>query len=99
MVPRDVAGTLSTWLGLQDGEGPRASRLFTFIFLLTSAAVLAKSAQRELFLAAYPRSAIPDAFLLSAGVLALASLGVSALKSDALNPSSLVFRTLMAAVR
>lgn len=79
MVPRDVAGSLGTWLGLQDGEGPRTSRLFTFIFLLTSAAVLARSAQRELFLAAYPRSAIPDAFLLSAGVLAVASLGISAL--------------------
>lgn len=79
MVARDVAAFLRTWLGLQDGEGPRTSRLFTFISLLTSAAVLAKSAQRELFLAAYPRSAIPDAFLLSAGVLAVASLAISAL--------------------
>jgi CRP/FNR family cyclic AMP-dependent transcriptional regulator len=41
--------------------------------------VLAKSAQRELFLAAYPRSSIPDAFLLSAAVLAVVSLVVSAL--------------------
>ena len=79
MVRAVVAASVRTWLGLQEGEGPRTSRLFAFIFLLTAAAVLARSAQRELFLAAYPRSAIPDAFLLSAGVLALASLGLSAL--------------------
>ncbi len=79
MVRRELAGTLRRWLGLQEGEGPRTSRLFSFIFLLTAAAVLAKSAQREIFLAAYPRSAIPDAFLISAGVLAAASLGITAM--------------------
>ena len=70
--------SVSTWLGLKEGEGARTGRLFGFIFLLTSAAVLGRSAQRELFLAAYPRSAIPDAFLLSAGVLCAASLALSA---------------------
>ncbi|MHB8872655.1 MAG: cyclic nucleotide-binding domain-containing protein, partial [Myxococcaceae bacterium] len=66
-------------LGLREGEGSRSARLFAFIFLLTAAAVLAKSAQREIFLAAYPRTAIPDAFLLSAAVLCLASIFISTL--------------------
>ncbi len=61
-------------LGVKPGEGGRVGRLLAFAFLLTAAVVLAKSAQRELFLAAYPRSRIPDAFLLSALVLAGASL-------------------------
>lgn len=64
---------------LREGEGPRAARLFSFLFLMTAAAVCAKSAQRGIFLAAYPRSRIPDAFALSASVLAIASLGASAL--------------------
>ena len=74
-----MASRITTSLGLREGEGARTARLFVFIFLLTAAAVLARSAQREIFLAAYPRSAIPDAFLLSAAVLCLASLGISAL--------------------
>jgi HEAT repeat protein len=69
---------VSTWLGLEPGEGPRTARLFSFIFLLTSAAVAARSAQRELFLAAFSRAAIPDAFLLSSMLLVAASLGISA---------------------
>lgn len=39
--------------------------------------MIARSAQREIFLAAFPRTAIPDAFLLSAGVLCATSLAVS----------------------
>ena len=70
---------LGSSLGLREGEGSRSARLFFFIFLLTAAAVLAKSAQREIFLAAYPRTAIPDAFLLSAAVLSLAALAITTL--------------------
>ncbi len=69
---------MSTWLGVQAGEGPRTTRLFGFIFLLTSAAVAARSAQRELFLAAFTRDAIADAFFFGSGALVVASLGVSA---------------------
>lgn len=69
---------MSTWLGLQAGEGPRTARLFGFIFLLTAAAVAARSAQRELFLAAFSRAAIPDAFLYASAALVAASLGLSA---------------------
>lgn len=69
---------LGASLGLKEGEGPRTARLFAYVFLLTAAAVLARSAQREIFLAAYPRSAIPDAFLFAAGVLCAVSLTVSA---------------------
>jgi hypothetical protein len=65
-------------LGVRPGEGARVLRLVAFAFLVTAAVVLAKSAQRELFLAAYPRSRIPDAFLLSALSLALASVGIFA---------------------
>ncbi|HEX4620370.1 MAG TPA: HEAT repeat domain-containing protein, partial [Myxococcaceae bacterium] len=73
--PRRIAENL----GIREGEAARTARLFAFIFLMTSSIVLAKSAQRGIFLAAYPRSAIPDAFLLSAAVLAVASLCTSAL--------------------
>jgi HEAT repeat protein len=69
---------LATSLGLKDGEGPRTGRLFTYVFLLTSAAVLSRSAQREIFLEAFPRTAIPDAFLLSAAVLCITALSISA---------------------
>ncbi len=75
---RAVASTLERTLGLRDGEGPRTFRLFALVFLVTATAVLARSAQREIFLAAYPRSAISDAFLWAAGVLCVASLGLSA---------------------
>jgi len=66
------------WTGVREGEGARLGRLCLFIFLTTAGVVLAKSAQRGIFLAAYPRSAIPDAFLLSSLTLAAASLGASA---------------------
>jgi HEAT repeat protein len=65
-------------LGLREGEAARTARLFVFIFLMTASIVLGKSAQRGIFLAAYPRSAIPDAFLLSAAVLAVVSFATSA---------------------
>ncbi|MFZ5443142.1 MAG: cyclic nucleotide-binding domain-containing protein [Myxococcota bacterium] len=70
---------LSDWLDLREGEGARTARLFSFIFTMTAAVVLSRSAQRELFLTAYPRSAIPDAFLWSSFALMGASLAVSAL--------------------
>ncbi|MBL9038131.1 MAG: hypothetical protein JNG84_06425, partial [Archangium sp.] len=71
--------SLSSTLGLRAGEGPRTTRLVAFVFLVTAAAVLARSAQREIFLAAYPRNAISDAFLYAAAALMGASLGLSAL--------------------
>ncbi len=77
MLARGVLGTIATSLGVKPGEGRRTVRLFSFIFLFTLAAVFARSAQREIFLAAFPRSAISDAFLYSAGVLCLASIGIS----------------------
>src|SRR5579871_3839332 len=74
-----VRARIAELLGLRDGESAKTGRLFAFIFLMTASLVLARSAQRGIFLAAYPRSAIPDAFLLSAAVLAVASFGASAL--------------------
>src|SRR5512147_2590645 len=66
-------------IGVRDGEAGRAARLLAFAFLLTAALVLLKSAQRGIFLTSYGRDRIPDAFMVSAAVLATTSLGVSAL--------------------
>lgn len=70
---------LADLVGLREGEGGRTGRLAAFIFLITAAIVLLKGAQRGIFLSAYPRSKIPDAFVLSAICLAAASLLASAL--------------------
>ncbi len=72
---RGIAGAI----GLRPGEGNRTLRLLGFVFLFTATVVLARSAQRDIFLAAYPRARIADAFLYSALFSALASLGVTAL--------------------
>jgi len=76
-------------VGLREGEGARTGRLFAFIFLITVAFVFAKAAQRGIFLAAYPRSRIPDAFIISALCLAAASFLASALAAR-LGPSRLI---------
>jgi HEAT repeat protein len=68
---------LAEGMGIRAREGARTGRLFTFIFFVTAAAVLSKSAQRDVFLSAYPRSALPDAFLFSALLMAAASLVIS----------------------
>jgi HEAT repeat protein len=65
-------------VGIRQGEGPKAARLFSLVFLLTIGAVLAKAAQQGIFLGAYPRERIPDAFIISAVVLAVMSIATSA---------------------
>src|SRR5690348_166139 len=72
---RRIAGAI----GLRAGEGERTLRLFGFVFLFTATVVLARSAQRDIFLAAYARSRIADAFLFAAVFSAVASLAVSAI--------------------
>lgn len=84
---------ISDAIGLREGEGGRTGRLFAFIFLLTVAFVLSKAAQRALFLAAYPRSRIPDAFIISALSLAAASFLASALAAR-MGPTRLVLALL-----
>jgi HEAT repeat protein len=80
--------------GVREGEAARTGRLFAFIFLMTAAVALARSAQRDLFLSAYPRSRIPDAFLLSAVVLAGISLVLSSL-APRLGPRRLMLGLLL----
>lgn len=82
--------------GVRDGEAPKAARLFGLIFLLTIAAVLAKAAQQGIFLAAYPRERIPDAFIISALALAATSFVSSALAAR-LGPVRLLSALLIAA--
>ena len=43
-------------VGLREGEGACAGRLIGLVFALTSAVVLAKTAQRGVFLSAYSRA-------------------------------------------
>ena len=66
-------------IGLREGEEARTGRLFFFIFALTIAFVLAKTAQQGIFLGAYSRDRIPDAFIISALLLAATSFLSSAL--------------------
>ena len=66
-------------IGLREGEGPRIARLFVFVLALMVAIAVAKAAQRGLFLAAFSREQIPDAFAISALCLAASSFAVSAL--------------------
>ena len=66
-------------VGLREGEGACAGRLIGLVFALTSAVVLAKTAQRGVFLSAYSRARIPDAFLISAGCLMVAAMVTSVL--------------------
>jgi Cyclic nucleotide-binding domain len=61
-------------LGLGEGEGAKAARLVSLIFLISVSLVLLKSAQNSIFLMAYPRTMIPYAFIASAAALTVASL-------------------------
>lgn len=79
---------LRSALGVQGGELPRALRLLSLIFLGSAALALLKAAQGGVFLAAYPRSAIPHAFAVSALSLAAAS-SVSVAAAARLGPVSL----------
>lgn len=88
---------LADLVGLREGEGARTARLVGFLFLITLAIVLLKAAQRGIFLAAYPRAAIPDAFMLSAAFLA-ASAFLAAALAPRLGPIRLVQAILAAAV-
>lgn len=73
MMPAAMREALRRWLAIPDGHEARAGRLVAMVFLMSAAMVLLKAAQSGLFLEAYPRSAIPWAFAVSAVVLALAS--------------------------
>ncbi|MBK7777219.1 MAG: cyclic nucleotide-binding domain-containing protein [Sandaracinaceae bacterium] len=68
-----VAGLFASALAIPEGSGARALRMLTLIFSMSGALVLMKAAQSGIFLAAYPRSAIPWAFAASAVMLALTS--------------------------
>ena len=80
---------LTEALGLREGEGARTLRLSGFVFLLMAAVVLAKTAQSGVFLAAYDRSRIPDAFVLSALSLVAAGFATSAFAAR-LRPAALI---------
>lgn len=70
---------LADAIGLREGEEARTGRLFALILALTIAFVLAKAAQQGIFLGAYTRDRIPDAFIISALLLASTSFLCSAL--------------------
>lgn len=64
---------VAAWLDLPEGQGARALRMLALIFLLSAALSLMKAAQSGIFLAAYPRTAIPWAFASSSLLLATLS--------------------------
>ncbi len=97
MSPRGGAGEgLRAFLGLAEGEGPRALRLVSLIFVMSLGLVLMKAAQSGIFLVSYPRTMIPWAFAASAALLAMLSMGTVPLAAR-LGPSRLAGRTLLAA--
>ncbi len=53
---------VARWLDLPEGQGARAARMLGLVFALSAGLALMKSAQSGVFLAAYPRTAIPWAF-------------------------------------
>src|SRR5437868_488370 len=61
-----ITAAIERFINLTEGEGGRALRLFTLIFVVSTAMVLLKAAQGGIFLAAYPRKMIPWAFAASA---------------------------------
>lgn len=88
-----VSARVERWLGLADGEGGRAARLLSLVFVLSAALVLLKAAQSGIFLVAYPRTTIPWAFAASA--VALASLSMLSVPMAArLGPVKLASVTL-----
>lgn len=82
-------------LGLGEGEGRRALRQLLLVFVASAALVLLKAAQSGIFLAAYPRSAIPWAFAASAFTLATLSAFAVAMAAR-LGPVRLAGVTLVA---
>lgn len=73
-----ISELTARWLALPEGQGGRAARMLALVFLLSAGISLMKAAQSGLFLAAYPRSAIPWAFAASSILLAaLSALSVS----------------------
>ncbi len=81
-------------LSIPDGHEGRAARLIAMIFMMSAATVLLKAAQSGLFLEAYPRSAIPWAFAVSAVTLATASSLCVSL-SPRLGPARLASASLL----
>lgn len=81
-------------VGLADGEGGRAVRLLSLVFVMSGALVLLKAAQSGIFLLAYGRSMIPWAFAASALTLATFSM-ISVPLAARLGPSRLASTTLL----
>ncbi len=69
-------GRLEGALALAEGEGSKAARLVSLVFLVSSALVVLKSAQNSIFLTAYAREMIPLAFIASALTLSVVSLSL-----------------------
>ncbi len=86
---------LADAIGLREGEEARTGRLFALIFTLTIGFVFAKAAQQGIFLGAYGRARIPDAFIISALLLAATSFLSSALAAR-LGPVRLLSLQLVA---
>ncbi len=87
---------MSTLLGLGEGEARPALRQLALVFVSSAALVLLKAAQGGIFLAAYPRTAIPWALAVSA--LALASMSALTVAGAArLGPVRLAGVTLILA--
>lgn len=97
MIAKPAIGSgLRAFLGLSEGEGPRALRLVSLIFVMSLGLVLLKAAQSGIFLVSYPRTMIPWAFAASAVLLATLSMATVPLAAR-LGPSRLAGRTLVVA--
>jgi len=64
--PSRIGAAAERFINLAEGEGARALRLLSLIFVVSTALVFLKAAQGGIFLAAYPRKMIPWAFAASA---------------------------------
>ncbi len=84
---------MSRLFGIPAGEERRAARLCGLVFAISASFALLKSAQIGVFLDAYPASALPWAFALSALVLMIIS-SVSAALGGRLGPAPLLRFTL-----
>lgn len=94
----DVAiSSVGRFLGLRHGQSGRAFRMLSLVFVLSAALALMKAAQSGIFLAAYPREAIPWAFAASAVSLAtLSSLSVTL--ASKLGPARLATWTMVLSI-
>ncbi|MDQ3035577.1 MAG: hypothetical protein M3Y87_24435, partial [Myxococcota bacterium] len=100
---RRLSSLAAAWLDVPEGQGARAVRMLALVFLMSAALSLMKAAQSGIFLAAYPRSAIPWAFAASSVLLASVSavavaftqrLGTARLGSIALSWTALAVLAL-----